>query len=94
MEKFALTWLFACVLVSLAGARPAEPGVTTVENSDGSLLSILQFGDEHYHFFETEDGYLVTENGVGGYVYVDEHGVASGYVAKDAAYRTDKEKAF
>lgn len=94
MKKLVLALLFICVWATLAVARPAEPGVTTVKNSDGSLLSFLKFGDEHYHFIETEDGYLVTEDGKGGYVYVDELGAASEFIAKDAAFRTDKENAF
>ena len=94
MKKLVLALLFICVWATLAVARPAAPGVTTVKNSDGSLLSFLKFGDEHYHFIETEDGYLVTEDGKGGYVYVDELGAASEFIAKDAAFRTDKENAF
>ena len=94
MKKFVSTLLFVCVWATVAVARPAAPGVTTVKNSDGSSLSFLRFGDEHYHFLETEDGYLVTDDGKGGYAYVDELGEVSEFVAKDAAYRTDKENAF
>ena len=85
---------FACVLVSQAFARPAPPGVETVQNSDGSSVSVRYFGDEHYHYMETTDGYLIAVDSVGDYVYIDENGLPSGVVAKNAVDRTDKEKSF
>ena len=94
MKKFISTLLLVCVWATVAVARPAAPGVTTVKNSDGSSLSFLKFGDEHYHFLETVDGFLITEDAKNGYVYVDEQGIATEIVAKNAAYRTDLEKAF
>ena len=85
---------FAFALASLSYARPAEIGAITVQNKDGSFVSVQEFGDEHYHFVETSDGILVMRDGNGNYVYVNEDGEASAIVAKDAADRTEEESAF
>ena len=84
----------ACTLVSQVNARPAAPGFQTISNKDGSSVSIRHFGDEHYHYAETSDGYLVMGNGDGSYVYVGEDGLASKVVAKNVADRTPEEKSF
>ena len=84
----------ACTLVSQVNARPAAPGFQTISNKDGSSVSIRHFGDEHYHYAETSDGYLVMGNGDGSYVYVGEDGLASKVIAKNVADRTPEEKSF
>ena len=83
-----------CVLASQTFARPAEAGIRTVLNKDGSSVSIQEFGDEYYHFAETNDGFLVDVNRDGNYVYVGEDGLESEIVAKNVVDRTDEEKAF
>ena len=52
--------VLVCALAALPIARPASMAVQTVQNKDGSSVSIRHFGDEHYHYTETADGYLVT----------------------------------
>ena len=83
-----------CTLVSQVGARPAAPGFQTVSNKDGSSVSVRHFGDEHYFFTETSDGFLVTGDGNGSYVYVGEDGTPSKFIAKNPADRTAEEKSF
>ena len=94
LDKFFVGVAFAGMLASLSFARPAPPGVETVQNKDGSSVSVRYFGDEHYHYAETSDGYLVAIDSVGNYVYVNENGSLSGVVAKNAVDRTEKEKSF
>lgn len=96
MKKVLFVYMMAavCTLVSQVSARPAAPGFQTVSNKDGSSVSIRHFGDEHYHYAETSDGFLVTGNGDGSYVYVGEDGSASNVIAKNAVDRTSEEKAF
>ena len=83
-----------CTLVSQVEARPAAPGFQTISNKDGSSVSVRHFGDEHYFFTETSDGFLVVGDGNGSYVYVGEDGTPSKFVAKNAVDRTAEEKAF
>ncbi|WP_294114843.1 M6 family metalloprotease domain-containing protein [uncultured Fibrobacter sp.] len=96
MKKVLFVYIMvaACTLVSQVNARPAAPGFQTISNKDGSSVSIRHFGDEHYHYAETSDGYLVMGNGDGSYVYVGEDGLASKVVAKNVADRTPEEKSF
>lgn len=96
MKKVLFVYIVAaaCTLVSQVCARPAAPGFQTISNKDGSSVSIRHFGDEHYHYAETSDGYLVMGNGDGSYVYVGEDGLASKVIAKNAVDRTPEEKSF
>lgn len=75
-------------------ASPANPGLNEFKQSDGSKILIQQFGDEHYHYTETSDGYLVTGNGEGSFVYVGEDGLPSKFLAKNPEDRSDSEKKF
>ena len=81
-------------VASLALARPAIPVVSVAVNEDGSSVSVKHLGDEHCLYTETEDGFLVTGNGAGSYVYVDESGLVTGVIARNKEERTEKEKAF
>ena len=93
-NKFIFVAFCACALIAQAFARPAASGIKTVKNRDGSSVSIRSFGDEHYHYAETVDGFLVMGDGDGSYVYVDENGTATQVVARDAADRTAEEISF
>jgi len=96
MKKVLFVYIVAvaCTLVSQVSARPAAPGFQTISNKDGSSVSIRHFGDEHYHYAETSDGYLVMGDGDGSYVYVGEDGLASKVIAKNVSDRTPEEKSF
>ena len=54
-------WLFAIALV----AAPALPIPVTVKQGDGTLLTIVQRGDEFHHWTETMDGTLVVSTAKG-----------------------------
>ena len=94
MRMLAGIFILTSVFVSFAFSRPAEPGTRTVRNGDGSSVSIRYFGDEHYHYAETTDGFLVAKDDDGNYVYVDENGKASSIVARNAENRSAKDKSF
>ena len=96
MNKVVSLYLVAAVgaLVTQAFARPAAPSFQTLSNKDGSSVTIRYFGDEHYHYAETSDGYLVMLDSAGNCVYVGEDGGPSGVIAKNVEDRTDKEKSF
>ena len=87
MRMLAGVFILTSVFVSFAGTR-------TVRNGDGSSVSIRYFGDEHYHYAETTDGFLVAKDDDGNYVYVDENGKASSIVARNAESRSAKDKSF
>ena len=96
MKKVLFTYVIAAmgILVSQVNARPAAPGFQTISNKDGSSVSIRHFGDEHYFFTETSDGFLVAGDGNGSYVYVCEDGTPSKFIAKNPVDRTAEEKTF
>ncbi|VBB48046.1 M6 family metalloprotease domain protein [uncultured Paludibacter sp.] len=72
-------------------AIKAYPGLITVNQPDGKTLTIQMHGDEFYKYRTTSDGYLVTQNAEGFYVYanVDVQGriTASSKVAKNQDQR-------
>ncbi len=59
-----------CMTTTLL-AIPAKPGVQTVEQPDGTTITILMHGDEYFHFTTTEDGYLIRQNANGVYEYAE-----------------------
>lgn len=57
-----------------AHAVPAKPGLITMQN-DGTPINIYIQGDENFHYYLSEDGYILTENnGIFTYATVDSHG--------------------
>lgn len=82
------------VLSTDALGRPAQPASFCAPQSDGSCVTVQQFGDEHYHYTTTMDGYLVVEDSTGDLVYADSAAVATTVKAKNADRRSDSEKKF
>lgn len=91
-------FLLLCTLVGLVPAlslaAPANPKPVVFTQKDGSTVTIRHFGDEHYHFTKTIDGYHVMGDGNGSYVYVGADGKPSGIVARDSADRTESEREY
>lgn len=79
---------------TVAFARPALPNSFCAKQSDGSCVTVQQFGDEHYHYTTTIDGYLVVEDSTGDFVYADSEAVATKVKAKNADCRPDSDKVF
>ena len=85
-----------CILgvTAMVAARPANPAPACIPQSDGSCLTVLQYGDEHNHYTTTIDGYLVVSDPAKGYVYADADGAATGRKALNADKRSDEDKSF
>ena len=99
MGKDAMFRSFLRIVVFLSAvstwAAPALRGVFTVQQPDGTLLTIEQFGDEHHHWTSTSDGTLVINKGGAYYVAaIDDTGrlLATDLLAHDATWRDSKEQ--
>ena len=63
---------YICLFVAIIAAASvkvhavkAQPGLITVTQPDGTQLSVRLIGDEHFHYFLTDDGYpLINDNDV------------------------------
>jgi len=66
--------LFLAILLGVSTltlwAVPAKRITMRVEQPDGTVLTLTQRGDEHFHYLMTEDGVVVKPNGKG-YYYAD-----------------------
>ena len=69
--------LFSLVVFTLFGAItyllaiPAYPHPRTITQADGTIITIVQRGDENAHYTITEDGVLITQNENGIYEYAE-----------------------
>ena len=83
--------------VTAINAVPAHPKPVTVQQPDGSSVTIRLMGDEWMHFNATVDGYSVVKDSRGYYVYAsleDGRLQPTAQVAHDAGERSDAEQAF
>lgn len=94
MKKTLLT-LFAGVACAISAyAIPAHKGLVTVNQPDGTPVTIQLIGDEYFHYTTTSDGYTVERNDAGYFVYMQKVNgamVATNVVAHNAANRTAEE---
>ena len=90
--------LSVLLAVAPAFARPAYQGTTRVQQPDGSYVTIRLVGDEYRSFNTTSDGYTLTRDDRGYYVYarLDADGrlAPTELVAHDAAERTVADAAY
>lgn len=99
MKKFFISALAASLLVlSLpTEAKPAYPGIMTVTDASGASLKVRLVGDEFYHYYLTEDGYLLI-NRDGNFYYgnVDTDGTiaVSDIPATDIERRTEAARSY
>ncbi len=79
-------------------AAPAYSRPVQYTQPDGSLLTITSYGDEHFSYSTTEDGYVIFLNDDRYYVYAerDNNGdlVPSKVVARNTAKRSSAERSF
>ncbi len=85
------------VLLSVASSysRPAYPGTARVQQPDGTYVTIRLVGDEYRSFNTTSDGYTLTRNERGYYVYArlgaDGQLAPTTFIARDSAERTPQD---
>ena len=93
MKRLLLGLVLAVCTLSL-WAVPAKRITMTVEQPDGTVLTLTQKGDEFFHYLTTEDDRMVKSNGKGYYYadIVDGHIVPSQHLAHPLALRSEKEQ--
>ena len=87
MTQYAIRNLLtggALLIASACLGIPARPGLITVDIGNGSFLNVRLIGDENFHYYLTEDNYLLAETKDGfffGYTDADGNILASPYRA-------------
>lgn len=66
MKRLILTLLWCAVVCGLE-AVPAKRITMNVEQPDGTTITLIQKGDEHFHYWETEDGLVALHREQGFY---------------------------
>ena len=70
MKKLLLTSLLTLFIsTSSLMAIPAHKGSVTLQQPDGTTITIRLHGDEYLNFTTTDDGYSIVKNSEGYYVY-------------------------
>lgn len=95
--NFFKTALFAMVGVIGAVnsmAEPASDETFNLKQPDGSSVEVRLVGDEHFHVYETADGYILQKDALGYYAYADGSGESSGIYARNAHERTSSDAEF
>ena len=94
MKRSITFIIFATICVLTAISSPADPGMVTVPQPDGGIVTLRLIGDEYFHYTTTGDGYTVVLNRNGAYEYAILDGdllKPSGILAHDAEARSDSE---
>jgi len=86
-----------CVCTLTMWAVPAKRITLKVNQPDGTVLTVTLHGDEHFHYFTTEDGIIVKKDN-GGFYYAttspERRLVATTNLAHNANERSTEETAF
>jgi len=94
----AITIAFATLLYTGSTfAAPAKRTKIAVRQSDGTELVVSQRGDEHLHYYVTDDGLPLIQAGNGDFYHtIIKEGcfVASDIMAHDSSQRTEQERMF
>lgn len=72
---------------------PAWPGAISQTQPDGSSVTLTLRGDEHFHYYTDNEGYVVSQASDGWFRIVDNTGRLTNMVPMPFATRTDAEKA-
>lgn len=100
MRKIVIRIAVAATLLLCAGSAFAVPAKRTkiaVRQSDGTELIVSQRGDEHFHYFVTDDGLplIQTESGDFYHAIINKGSLAaSDVMAHGDSQRTEQERAF
>jgi len=97
MRKIVLVAL-AVLLSIVAYSAPAYPGLITVNQADGSVISFYLHGDENFSYMTSEDGYLLARNEAGLMEYGDfsngKYVVPTGVAAHNELHRSLTEQMY
>jgi len=69
--RFFCILLLSTIFVLSAFSAPATRSLIKMKQPDGSYLNVYLRGDEHHHFYLTEDEYLLEKNTDGFFYYAD-----------------------
>lgn len=69
--KSATSLMLMLGLTASMVAGPAKPGLRTVKLSDGREINVYIKGDERFHYYMSEDGYLLTRGSDDYFYYSD-----------------------
>ena len=67
----ALVALLLAIIPSKTYAVSAYPGVVQFKQPDGKMVNVVMKGDEYLNWAETEDGYTLMYDSIGGLVYAE-----------------------
>lgn len=90
--KRLISLLLPLLISGMIYAVPAKRIVYEVKQSDGSVISVLKYGDENHHHYQTIDGIIVIENTKGDFVYQVGESADKDIIAHNPEQRTAHEK--
>ena len=95
MKRLLLTILW-CACVCRLGAVPAKRTTITAVQPDGTTITLTQKGDEHFHYWETEDGLIALHRNQGYYYahIVEDKVIPSEHLVHSLDMRSKTEKQF
>lgn len=94
MKKTLTTLLLALIAITSQGVN-VLPRPVTITQKDGTQLTVIGYGDEHFHYFTTTDGALLYHQGQDFYIAAtDAAGLLTPtkYLAHEEGQRTIEEK--
>lgn len=71
VSLLALVALLLAIIPSKTYAVSAYPGVVQFKQPDGKVVNVVMKGDEYLNWAETEDGYTLMYDSIGGLVYAE-----------------------
>ena len=92
--KVALFALVVAIGAVCSMAEPASNETFYLQQPDGSSVEVRLVGDEHFHVYETADGYILQKDALGYYAYANESGESSGIYARNEQERSSSDAQF
>lgn len=98
MKKLFTSFVLLFLLSSTLMAVPAKRTPKTFTQPDGTTVTVILQGDEHFHYYSTTDGVMVKKDSKGYMRYAvtnsDGNFVPGEYVAKNPAQRNEAERSY